>query len=89
MILSITKRVLSVVPDQAVLSAVGLQWVDVAQCIQWMAPFAMVLRELGPVEVKFFSQVPSESTHNVQTHVIDLGLLVSGADVCFVRNPWM
>ncbi|KAK2193874.1 hypothetical protein NP493_5g17012, partial [Ridgeia piscesae] len=57
------------------LATLGLQWSDVAVCIQWMAPFTMVLRELGPVELKFFSQVSAESTHNIQTHVVDLGLL--------------
>jgi cyclin E len=57
------------------LATLGLQWADVAPCIQWMAPFAMALRELGPVELKFFSQVSTESTHNIQTHVVDLGLL--------------
>ena len=95
---SVTNRVLCIVLTSVSPSSVGLQWVDVAQCIQWMAPFAMVLRELGPVELKFFSQVPSESTHNVQTHVIDLGLLVGGTDNSLkfsctsphvFESPWM
>ena len=42
-----------------------------------MAPFAVTLRELGPMEVKFFSNIPSEDSHNIQTHVVDLNLLVS------------
>lgn len=50
-----------------------------------MAPFAMALRELGPVELKFFSQVAAENTHNIQTHVVDLGLLVSGR-VVFLQS---
>jgi cyclin E len=41
-----------------------------------MAPFALTLREAGPVEIKTFSQIPIEDTHNIQTHNIDLSILV-------------
>ena len=55
----------------------GYKWADIVPCVQWMAPFAVTLRELGPMEVKFFSNIPSEDSHNIQTHVVDLNLLVS------------
>ena len=41
-----------------------------------MAPFAVTIRDLGPMEVKFFSNIPSEDAHSIQTHVVDLNLLV-------------
>lgn len=56
---------------------VGYQWLDIAACVQWMAPFATTLREVGQEELKFFSQVASEDAHNIQTHSVDLALLVS------------
>ena len=46
-----------------------------------MAPFAVTIRELGPMEVKFFSNIPSEDSHNIQTHVVDLNLLVSSVNI--------
>ena len=54
----------------------GYMWNDIAPCVQWMAPFAMTLRESGTVEVKFFPQVPSEASHNIQTHTVDMLVLV-------------
>lgn len=41
-----------------------------------MAPFAVTVRELGQLAVKFFPNVQSEDSHAIQTHVVDLGLLV-------------
>ena len=49
---------------------------DIAACVQWMTPFAMTLRDVGPAELKFFSQIPTEDTHAIQTHSVDLNLLV-------------
>ena len=50
---------------------------DIAACVQWMTPFAMTLRDVGQAELKFFSQIPTEDTHAIQTHSVDLNLLVS------------
>lgn len=58
---------------------VGYNWVDIAPCVQWMAPYATTLREAGQVELKFFTQVPADATHNIQTHAVDLNLLVGVA----------
>ena len=50
---------------------------DIAACVDWLTPFAMTLREVGPVELKFFKEISHEYTHNIQTHAVDLPLLVS------------
>lgn len=50
---------------------------DLLPCIQWMNPYAITLREAGPVELKFFPMVHIDDSHNVQTHAVDLDLLVS------------
>ncbi len=42
-----------------------------------MAPYALTLREAGPVEVKTFPQIPLEDTHNIQSHNVDLTVFVS------------
>ncbi len=63
--------------EHVALSVSGYKWMDIAVCVQWMAPFAMTLREVGSAELKFFSHVNHEDTHNIQTHDVDLNLLVS------------
>ena len=50
---------------------------DIAVCVQWMAPFATSLREIGPIDLKFFQHIPHENTHNIQTHAVDMNVLVS------------
>ncbi|XP_067652161.1 G1/S-specific cyclin-E-like isoform X1 [Haliotis asinina] len=57
------------------LAVSGLSWQDILPCVQWMSPFAVTVREDGPVEIKFFPTVPSEDCHNIQIHNIDLTLL--------------
>ena len=63
--------------EHVALSVSGYEWMDIAPCVQWMAPFAMTLREVGQAELKFFSHVTHDDTHNIQTHDVDLNLLVS------------
>jgi len=53
---------------------------DIALCVQWMAPFAMTLREIGTAELKFFPGIASENAHNIQTHAVDLTLLDKAQD---------
>ena len=36
----------------------------------------MTLRKAGPVELKFFNRVQPGDTHNIQTHTVDLMLLM-------------
>ena len=44
-----------------------------------MAPYALTLKETGPVEVKTFPQIPLEDSHNIQSHNVDLSTFVSRA----------
>ncbi|XP_029635699.1 G1/S-specific cyclin-E isoform X1 [Octopus sinensis] len=57
------------------LAVSGLSMTDLLPCIQWMNPYAITLREAGPVELKFFPMVHIDDSHNVQTHAVDLDLL--------------
>jgi len=54
----------------------GLQQSDVADCVSWMRPFAHVLEQQKPLELKKFPGIPVESAHNIQTHTVSLELLV-------------
>ncbi len=74
------------VGERVALETSGYTWEDVSSCIYWMAPFALTLRESGPVEVKTFSQIPLEDTHNIQTHNVDLSLLVMLLSISPVLN---
>lgn len=65
------------VGERTALTCSGYTWEDLSSCIYWMAPFALTLREAGPIEVKTFSQIPLEDTHNIQTHNVDLSILES------------
>ena len=65
-----------VVGERVAIECSGYSWEEISSCIYWMAPFALTLRESGPVEVKTFSQIPIEDSHNIQTHNVDLSILV-------------
>lgn len=66
------------VGEKVALQCSGFTWEEISSCIYWMTPFALALREAGPVEVKTFSQIPLDDSHNIQVHNVDLSLLVSG-----------
>ena len=63
--------------EAVALKTSGYKWEDVSSCIYWMAPYALTLREMGPVEVKTFPQIPLDDTHNIQSHNVDLSIFVS------------
>ncbi|KAF7212963.1 G1/S-specific cyclin-E1 isoform X1 [Nothobranchius furzeri] len=46
----------------------ALKRVEVEECVRWMVPFAMVLREAGDSRMKAFLGIPPEDTHNIQSH---------------------
>ncbi|XP_034039516.1 G1/S-specific cyclin-E1 [Thalassophryne amazonica] len=46
----------------------ALKRVEVEECVRWMVPFAMTLREIGGTSMKTFSGIPDDDTHNIQTH---------------------
>jgi len=45
-------------------------------CVAWMRPFAHVLDRQQQVELKKFPQITVDNSHNIQTHVVSLELLV-------------
>ncbi|XP_070763218.1 G1/S-specific cyclin-E1 [Enoplosus armatus] len=47
----------------------ALKRVEVEECVRWMVPFAMVLREVGGSPMKTFTGIPADDMHNIQTHV--------------------
>ncbi|XP_028931590.1 G1/S-specific cyclin-E1 isoform X2 [Ornithorhynchus anatinus] len=53
----------------------GYEWRDVEECVKWMVPFAVAIREAGSSKLKRFRGVPTEDLHNIQTHVNSLDLL--------------
>ncbi|XP_069565971.1 G1/S-specific cyclin-E1 [Brachyistius frenatus] len=46
----------------------ALKRVEVEECVRWMAPFAMALREVGGSPMKTFTGIPADDMHNIQTH---------------------
>ncbi|KAH3849871.1 G1/S-specific cyclin-E-like [Dreissena polymorpha] len=60
---------------ELVLSVSGYKWADILPCVKWMTPYALSVRELGQIAVKFFPNIQSEDSHTIQTHVVDLQLL--------------
>ena len=55
----------------------GHTWDELWPCIQWMRCFAEVTRQKGVLRLSSFDQVACEDAHNIQTHAVDLNLLVS------------
>ncbi|XP_061593131.1 G1/S-specific cyclin-E1 [Cololabis saira] len=46
----------------------ALKRVEVEECVRWMVPFAMALREVGGSTTKTIETIPAEDVHNIQTH---------------------
>lgn len=55
----------------------GFKFEDIATCYQWMTPFARATLERGEIQMKHFVDITDDDMHNIQTHVVDLDLLVS------------
>jgi len=55
----------------------GLQYADINSCVDWMLPFAQVLLKHGICPIKHLSNVLQSEAHNIQTHDLSLGMLVS------------
>ena len=60
----------------------GYQLSDISECVIWMTPFALALREAGFENPKPKSGSNYESWSNLQYHTVDLKLLVSIGQVC-------
>ena len=50
------------------LSVSGLRREDIAECVEWMEPFAAVLLEVGTLPARQFSGIPEDDHHNIQVN---------------------
>lgn len=41
---------------------------EVEECVRWMEPFAVALREAGRTPMKTFPGIPADDMHNIQSH---------------------
>ena len=48
------------------LSVSGLRREDIADCVEWMEPFADALREVGTLPGRHFPEIPDDDQHNIQ-----------------------
>ncbi|XP_015267613.1 PREDICTED: G1/S-specific cyclin-E1 isoform X1 [Gekko japonicus] len=53
----------------------GYELCDIEDCVKWMVPFALAIREVGSSALKHFRGIPEEDSHNIQTHINTFGLL--------------
>ncbi|CAL1539287.1 unnamed protein product [Lymnaea stagnalis] len=70
--------------NEAILDVLNLNKANVAQCVNWMVPFAVALTEAGPSPVKSFPDVDMKEFHTLQTHNVDLDLLTHAVGVQMV-----
>ncbi|XP_010889714.2 G1/S-specific cyclin-E1 [Esox lucius] len=54
----------------------ALKWSDVEECVRWMVPYAMSIREVGSSALKTFKGVTADDAHNIQTHAAYLDWMV-------------
>ncbi|KAF4793551.1 G1/S-specific cyclin-E1 [Turdus rufiventris] len=54
----------------------GYEFCEIEDCVKWMVPFAMALREVGSSKLKHFSGIAPEDLHNIQTHMNSFDLLL-------------
>uniref|UniRef100_A0A3B5KA48 G2/mitotic-specific cyclin-B2 n=1 Tax=Takifugu rubripes TaxID=31033 RepID=A0A3B5KA48_TAKRU len=47
------------------------------ECVRWMVPFAMALREVSGASLKSFPGIPEDDVHNIQIHASYMAWLVS------------
>ena len=62
---------------EAALGASGYSWEDLGPCVNWMAPFAAVVKKHDvPDVLPGISGVSDEARHLIQSHSITLAMLV-------------
>lgn len=69
-----------------VLICAALKWSDLEECVRWMVPFAMSIREVGSSALRPFKGIPADDMHNIQTHAAYLDWMVRAFVVCAVFN---
>lgn len=60
---------------EVVTKATGLEWENISECVQWMAPFLRVVQRNPPIKLKTFKKIPADGRHNIQTHTNYLDML--------------
>lgn len=69
----------------------GLQWKDIQACVRWMKPYAVTLAKEGSTTTlphssgsphssglnKAVPNIVTDDSHNIQTHSVNLDMLVS------------
>ncbi|KAM9099519.1 G1/S-specific cyclin-E2 isoform X1 [Sarcophilus harrisii] len=60
---------------EVVKKASGLDWDNISECVEWMVPFARVVKGGPPVKLKVFKKISVEDRHNIQTHTNYLAML--------------
>ncbi|XP_053256236.1 G1/S-specific cyclin-E1 [Podarcis raffonei] len=53
----------------------GYQLWEIQDCVKWMVPFAVAIKEVGSSPLKHFRGVPLEDLHNIQMHINTFNLL--------------
>ncbi|KAL8194901.1 UNVERIFIED_CONTAM: G1/S-specific cyclin-E1 [Gekko kuhli] len=53
----------------------GYELCDIEDCVKWMVPFALAIREVGSSALKHFRGIPEEDLHNIQMHINTFDLL--------------
>ncbi|XP_053202332.1 G1/S-specific cyclin-E-like [Panonychus citri] len=61
--------------EETVYSCTRFKHPDIRDCIIWMTPFALAVRETGMIEPKVPANVTNGSWSNMQYHTVDLTLL--------------
>uniref|UniRef100_H2RL04 Cyclin E1 n=1 Tax=Takifugu rubripes TaxID=31033 RepID=H2RL04_TAKRU len=46
----------------------ALKRAELEECVRWMVPFAMALREVSGASLKSFPGIPEDDVHNIQIH---------------------
>ena len=54
------------VPNQTLLICAALTWSNVEECVKWMVPLAMSIREVGSLAMKTFKRTHTDN-HRLQT----------------------
>jgi len=56
-------------------SVTGYSWNDLYDCIQWLVPFNLTVKENKIKGVKHFDKIPEDDAHNIQVHNCGIQLL--------------
>ena len=67
----------------------ALKRVEVEECVRWMVPFAMALREVGGSSMKTFPGIAADDMHNIQTHAAYITWLVSSRVVTYDASRFL